>query len=87
MNRDEIFEKIKSIVAVFCKNQDNLENATDATRFLEDLNVNSARLVDIILDMEDGFDIEIDDESADKILTMGDAVELILKKQAEAVQA
>ena len=84
MNRDEIFEKVKSIVAVFCKNQANLENATDATRFLEDLDINSARLVDIILDMEDSFNIEIDDESADKIVTIGDAVLLILKKQAEA---
>lgn len=84
MNRDEIFEKVKSIVAVFCKNQANLENATDTTRFLEDLDINSARLVDIILDMEDSFDIEIDDESADKITTIGDAVEFILKKQAKA---
>jgi acyl carrier protein len=84
MNRDEIFEKVKSIVAVFCKNQANLEKATDATRFLDDLDINSARLVDIILDMEDAFNIEIDDESADKIVTMGDAIELILKKQAEA---
>lgn len=84
MNRDEIFEKVKSIVAVFCKNQANLENATDTTRFLEDLDINSARLVDIILDMEDSFNIEIDDESADKITTIGDAVEFILKKQAKA---
>lgn len=84
MNRNEIFEKVKSIVAVFCKNQANLETATDSTRFLDDLDINSARLVDIILDMEDAFNIEIDDESADKIVTMGDAVELILKKQAEA---
>jgi acyl carrier protein len=81
MNRDEIFEKVKSIVAVFCKNQANLDNATDATRFLDDLDINSARLVDIILDMEDGFHVEIDDESADKIVTMGDAVNLILALQ------
>ncbi len=82
MDRNEVFEKVKSIVTVFCRNQANLETAKDATRFLEDLDINSARLVDIILDLEDAFDIQIDDESADKILTMGDAVDLILSKKA-----
>lgn len=84
MNRDEVFEKVKSIVAVFCKNQANLDNATDDTRFLDDLDINSARLVDIILDMEDAFNVSIDDESADKIVTMGDAVNLMLALQKKA---
>jgi len=36
--------------------------------------------VDIILAFEDDFDIEVDDESADQVRTIGDAVELILRK-------
>jgi len=39
--------------------------------------VNSARLVDVILDFEDEFDIEVDDEDADAVNTVGDAVTLI----------
>ena len=39
--------------------------------------MNSARLVDIIPDFEDAFDIEVEDEDADAVNTVGDAVKLI----------
>lgn len=80
MERQEVFDKVKSIVAVYSKNEENLANATESTTFLEDLAINSARLVDIVLEMEDAFDIEIDDDSADEIISMGDAVNLIVEK-------
>ena len=51
------------------------------TGLLDDLKVNSARLVDIVLAFEDAFDIEIADEDADSVNTVGDAVSLILSKQ------
>ena len=78
MERTEVFAKVKNIVAPFCKNEEALQNATDETRFLDDLNVNSARLVDIVIAIEDEFNIEVDDESADKIITLGDAVGVIV---------
>jgi len=40
--------------------------------------------VDIILAFEDEFGIEVDDESADKVRTLGDAVQMILAKTAAA---
>ena len=46
--------------------------------------MNSARLVDIILAFEDEFGIEVDDESADRVRTLGDAVQMILRKTAPA---
>ena len=84
MERAEVFEKVKSIVAVYAKNEENLKNATESTTFLDDLAINSARLVDIVLEMEDAFDIEIDDDSADEIMTMGNAVDLIIAQTASA---
>ena len=39
--------------------------------------MNSARLVDVILNFEDEFDIEVEDEDADAVNTVGDAVSLI----------
>ena len=42
--------------------------------------MNSARLVDIILAFEDEFNIAVDDESADKVRTLGDAVTMIQSK-------
>jgi acyl carrier protein len=80
MNATEIFDKVKEIVAPYCKNKEALEAATNDTSFLEDLSVNSARLVDIVIDFEDEFDIEVEDEEADGIRTIGNAVTTILAK-------
>lgn len=77
MENTETFTKVVGIMAPFTKNKDALGQATATTRILEDLNVNSARLVDIILAFEDNFDIQVDDEAADQVLTIGDAVKLI----------
>jgi acyl carrier protein len=42
--------------------------------------VNSARLVDVVIKCEDVFGISIDDDEADKIRTIGDAIEIIKNK-------
>lgn len=60
------------------------ESLTAATDLVDDLQVNSARMVDILLETEEKFGIAIDDQSADRLRTIGDAVELILEKQARA---
>jgi acyl carrier protein len=49
---------------------------------LSDLKVNSARLVDVVLAFEDVFGIEVADDDADKVDTVGDAVRLIQGKLA-----
>ncbi|MGI9038378.1 MAG: acyl carrier protein [Gemmatimonadota bacterium] len=82
MSRDEIFAKVVEIVSPFAKDKDALASATMETNILEDLKVNSARLVDVILEFEDEFDIEVEDEDADSVNTIGDAVELIESKSA-----
>ena len=48
------------------------------TDLVSDLQVNSARMVDILLETEDKFGISINDASADRLRTVGDAVDLIL---------
>ena len=77
MTREEIFDKVVEIIRPFVKNQEALDSVGDSTNILKDLKVNSARLVDIILDFEDAFDIEVEDEDADAVNTVGDAVQLI----------
>ena len=52
------------------------------THILDDLKVNSARLVDVVLEFEDAFDIEIADDDVDAVETVGDAVRLIEAKAA-----
>lgn len=82
VEKTEVFLKVKEIITPFCKNVDALAQATDDTRFLDDLDVNSARLVDIVIAMEDEFEMEVTDEQADNILTIGDAVAIIMAKSS-----
>ncbi len=80
MTQEEIFAKVVEIIRPFVKNQEALDAVDEKTNILRDLKVNSARLVDIILDFEDAFDIEVEDEDADAVNTVGDAVRLISAK-------
>lgn len=82
MERSEIRDKIVEIISTYAKDKDAVANVTDETNILEDLKVNSARLVDVILDFEDAFDIEVEDEDADSVNTVGDAVNLVAAKVA-----
>lgn len=82
MSREEIFAKVMEIIGRYAKNKEALEGTSEETNILDDLKVNSARLVDVILDFEDEFDIEVDDEDADAVNTVGDAVALIEAKIA-----
>ena len=69
-----------NILKAYAKNQDLLDKATLDTHILNDLKVNSARLVDVIIKCEDVYGISIDDDEADKIRTIGDAVKIIKQK-------
>lgn len=82
MTSTEIFDKVIGILKLYTKNAEALEGASAETNILEDLRVNSARLVDVILDFEDAFDIEIADEDADSVTTIGDALQLIEVRMA-----
>jgi acyl carrier protein len=80
MNREEAFEKVVKILTPHVKNQAALDSVSDDTNILDDLKVNSARLVDVVLAFEDEFDIEIPDEDVDLVNTIGDCVRLIIEK-------
>jgi acyl carrier protein len=80
MDEKKIFEEMVNILKDYAKNQDVLATATMETHILNDLKVNSARLVDVIIRCEDVYGISIDDEEADVIRTIGDAVRVIKQK-------
>ena len=80
MTEAEVYEKVVGILGKYSKNKDALENISMETSIIDDLKINSARLVDIVLDFEDEFDIEVDDDDADTVTTVGDGVNLILTK-------
>jgi acyl carrier protein len=82
MSEEQITKKVIEILKGYVKDAALLEKATTETHILKDLKVNSARLVDIIIKCEDVFGTTIDDDEADKIATIGDAVALIRLKEA-----
>ena len=69
------FEKLKAIIADVL-NLDENDIHMDST-FVDDLGADSLDIFQIIMGIEDAFDIEIENEDAEKIATVGDAVEQI----------
>ena len=72
MGQAETAEKVKSIIV------EQLgvpaEEVTDEASFIEDLGADSLDIVELIMALEEEYDIEIPDEDAEKIQTVGDAV-------------
>lgn len=83
MNKQETIEKLKSIVKPYIKNQEAFDNLNETTDFITDLQINSANLVDVILDIEEEFNIVIDNLSMERMLDIKSALEIIEKKLAE----
>ena len=75
------FEKLRDII-VEVLNVDENEVTMEST-FIDDLGADSLDVFQIIMGLEEEFDIEIPNEEAEKIVTVGDAVEQIKKAVSE----
>jgi acyl carrier protein len=80
MEREEIIERLKRIIKPFTKETEAFDNLSESTDFINDLKINSANLVDIVLDIEDAFQIVIDDQSMEKMLDVKSAIDIIESK-------
>ena len=84
MTKEEIISKLTTIVQPYVQNEEGFENLNEDTDFINDLEINSANLVDIILDVEDEFNIEIDNDSMEKMLSVKATVAVIQAKMKSA---
>lgn len=82
MDQTTLIAAIKEIVTPYTKNEEALNNINENTDFVNDLQINSANLVDIILDVEEKFNIVIDNDSMERMLTVKAAMEIIESKLA-----
>ncbi|MCR9144603.1 MAG: phosphopantetheine-binding protein [bacterium] len=85
MANQDVMQKVVEILSPYAKDKEALAAANVDTKILTDLKVNSSRLVDVILAFEDEFDIEIGDDDAREVQTVGKAADMIsgmLTKQA-----
>ncbi|MDF5710398.1 MAG: acyl carrier protein [Nostoc sp. S4] len=79
MSQTELFDKVKKIVAEQLSVDDPATIKPEST-FMEDLGADSLDTVELVMALEEEFDIEIPDEAAEGILTVQDAVNYISNK-------
>lgn len=75
MTEQEIFEKLKDIIIE--QLGANKESITMEATFVDDLSADSLDIVELIMSLEEEFDLEIPDSEAEKIVTVGDVVKYI----------
>ena len=77
---EEISERVKSIIVE--QLGVSLEEVNPQASFIEDLGADSLEIVELIMALEEEYDMEIPDEDAEKIQTVDDVTKYILGKQA-----
>lgn len=75
MSSEEIFEKIKAIIVEQLGVTEN--SVTMEASFIDDLGADSLDIVELVMAIEEEFDIEIPDSDAEKVVTVGDVVDYI----------
>jgi acyl carrier protein len=81
---DEVYAKVKKVIAeVFKKDESEL---TLETKIIDDLGAESLDIITLLMEFEDTFDRKIPDEDVEKLVTIGDTVQYIVKILAEPSQ-
>ncbi len=78
MAEQEVFEKLKEIIIEQLGVEDEAAITMEAT-FVDDLSADSLDIVELIMSLEEKFELEIPDEDAEKIVTVGDVVKYIVE--------
>ena len=79
MGTEEVFEKVKEIIMEQLNSPEN--SVTLESSFIDDLGADSLDIVELIMALEEEFDMEIPDADAEKIVTVNDVVEYIKNNQ------
>lgn len=82
MNKEELIARLKKIVAPYIQDEEGFKNLSEDTDFVNDLKINSANLVDVILDVEEEFDIVINNDDMEKMLSVKAAMAIVTEKLA-----
>ena len=83
MTKDQLIDKLKDIVKPYIQDEEGFKNLSEDTDFINDLKINSANLVDVVLDVEDEFDIRIENDDMEKMTSVKSAMEIINSKLSE----
>ncbi|WP_343022510.1 phosphopantetheine-binding protein [Flavobacterium sp. PL12] len=83
MDKQKVIDQLKEIVKPYIQDQTAFDALTEDTDFISDLKINSANLVDVILDIEEKYNIEIDNDAMERMINVKAAMEIIASKLAE----
>ncbi|MEL6390567.1 MAG: phosphopantetheine-binding protein [Bacteroidota bacterium] len=75
-----MIDELKAIIQAYLPDDISTEDISSDSHLINDLRINSANLVDIVIDVEDKFDIEISNEEIENMSTVGDAISIIERK-------
>lgn len=80
MGAEKVIQKLKAIVKPYIQDEQAFNEMNEHTNFINDLKINSANLVDVILDIEDEFDIVMTNEDMEQMTTVKSAITVIQEK-------
>lgn len=80
MKKEQLIAKLKPLIEPYVQNAEAFKNLSEDTDFVKDLQINSANLVDIILDIEDEFDIRLENEDMEQMLDVRSAIDIVTSK-------
>ena len=80
MDKDTLLKELRDLIKPYVQDKEAFTELSLETDFIKDLKINSANLVDIVLDIEDKYDIAIDNESMETMLTVKAAIKIIESK-------
>ena len=83
MKAEELIAKLKKIIMPYIQDEEAYEQLSLETDFIRDLKINSANLVDIVLDVEDEFDIRIENDDMEKMISVKGAMGIISARLQE----
>jgi acyl carrier protein len=83
MDKQTILDELKKVLAPYTENKEALNAIDEHTNLIKDLKINSANIIDIIIDAETRYDIEIDVDSAEKMGSVGSCIAVIMEKMQE----
>lgn len=80
MKNSELEKHLSEILEAYVSDKKKLNGLNEETNFITDLEINSAHLVDVILDVEDKFNIRIENEEMEQMINVGKSLEIIQAK-------
>ncbi len=83
MDQDTIYDKLQPIIKLYLPEDVDATTINRDSDLTRELNINSAHLVDIVLDIEDAFEIEFKNNDMEQLRTVNDTIAIIQQKISE----